>query len=241
MKNPNEIRGHRWRQIRAFAPTAATLALTLLAACSRSTTVAPAPSELHAKLLSRSDPYWQTRAPAVFFARVETSRGRFVLEIDRDWAPRGADRFYNLARAGYYDDSRFSRVVANYIAQFGIAGDPPLNAMWATAAFPDDSALRHNARGTIGFAATGPGARTTQLYINLVDNARVDPQGLGPIGRVVSGMDVVDSLYSGYGENAGGGVRAGKQGQLLSGGNAYVDREYPKLDRLIRIVVSDRP
>lgn len=191
-------------------------------------------------LLDTSSAFWKTRAPAVYFARVETSKGPFVLEIDREWAPRGADRFYNLARAGYYDDSRFSRVVANYIAQFGIAGNPALNAVWATATFPDDSVSRHNARGTIGFAALGPGARTTQLYINLGDNARVDPQGLTPIGRVVDGMAAVDSLYSGYGETSGGGIRAGKQGPLLQGGNAYIDRDYPKLDRLIRIVVSER-
>jgi homoserine O-acetyltransferase len=191
-----------------------------------------------AALLDTANAFWKTRAPDVFVARVETSKGSFSLEIDRAWSPRGADRFYNLSRAGYYDDSRFSRIVPNYIAQFGIAGDSALNAVWSTAAFPDDTVRRHNARGTIGFAALGPNLRTTQLYINLVDNARVDPQGLTPIGRVVDGMDVVDMLYGGYGEKSGGGIRAGKQGPLLSGGNAYIDREYPKLDHLIRIVVS---
>jgi cyclophilin family peptidyl-prolyl cis-trans isomerase len=213
----------------------------LLSVSSFVTARAQSPARVNgAVLLDTAHSFWKTRAPSVYFARIETSKGTFTLEIDREWAPRGADRFYNLARAGYYDDSRFSRVVPNYIAQFGVAGDPTFNTVWSTAVFPDDSVSRHNARGTIGFAALGPGARTTQLYINLVDNARVDPQGLTPIGSVIEGMSVVDSLYSGYGETSGGGIRAGKQGPLLSGGNAYIDREFPKLDRLIRISISER-
>ena len=122
----------------------------------------------------------------------------------------------------------------------GVAGDSAINATWAARTFPDDSVKQTNARGTVAFAMTGPNSRTTQVYINLVDNTRLDAQGFAPMGRVVRGMDVVDSLYAGYGENSGGGVRAGKQGPLLNGGNAYVDREYPKLDRLIRIRISDR-
>ncbi len=158
----------------------------------------------------------------------------------RDWAPLGADRFYNLARAGYYDDSRFTRVVPKFIAQFGLAGDPAVAAKWVNNAFPDDPVTHSSVRGTIAFAMTGPNARTTQLYVSLVDNSRLDVQGFSPLGRVISGMDVVDSLYSGYGENSGGGVRAGKQGPLVAGGNAYVDREFPKLDHLNRITISDR-
>ncbi|MEO9037579.1 MAG: peptidylprolyl isomerase [Gemmatimonadaceae bacterium] len=191
-------------------------------------------------MVDTADAFWKSLAPDVFRARVETSKGNFVIEVDRAWAPHGADRFYNLIRAGYYDNSRFTRIVPKYIAQFGIAGDSTLNAVWHAANIPDDISLRHNARGTFGFAATGPDARTTQIYINLVDNARVDPQGLGPIGSVIEGMAVVDSLYSGYGETSGGGVRAGKQGPLWDGGNAYVDRMYPKLDRLIRISIIER-
>lgn len=184
--------------------------------------------------------YWSEPAPPVYDATVETSRGTFVLEIHRDWAPRGADRFYRLARAGYYDDSRFTRVVPGFIAQFGIAGDPGANAQWAKRSFPDDPVRHSNVSGTIAFAMTGPDARTTQLFISLVDNARLDAQGFAPIGFVVRGMDVVERLYSGYGETSGGGVRAGKQGPLLTGGNAYVDREFPKLDRIVRITVSNR-
>jgi cyclophilin family peptidyl-prolyl cis-trans isomerase len=182
--------------------------------------------------------YWSQPAPAVFDADVETTQGTFALEIHRDWAPHGADRFYQLARAGYYDDSRFSRVVPNFIAQFGISGKPQVNAAWAARAIPDDPVRHSNTRGTIAFAMTGPDARTTQLFISLVDNSRLDAQGFAPIGFVSEGMDVVDRLYSGYGESSGGGVRAGKQGPLLTGGNAYVDREYPRLDHLIRITLS---
>jgi homoserine O-acetyltransferase len=189
-------------------------------------------------LLDPDNAYWRTPAPQLFDARVETSAGTFVLEINRDWAPRGADRFYDLVRAGYYDDSRFTRVVPSFIAQFGIAGDSAVATTWYHRGFPDDSVKAKNVRGTIGFAMTGPGARTTQLYINLVDNVRLDAQGFSPLGRVTSGMDVVDRLYGGYGETSGGGVRADHQGPLVAGGNAYVDSAFPKLDRLIRIRVS---
>lgn len=193
-----------------------------------------------ATLLDPSAAPWRERAPDVFEARIETTKGPFVVEVVRAWAPLGADRFYNLARGGYYDDTRISRVVPNFIAQFGLAGDSAVNATWSGRAFADDSVKQTNVRGTVAFAMTGPNSRTTQVYINLVDNTRLDAQGFSPFGRVARGMGVVDSLYSGYGENSGGGVRAGKQGPLLSGGNVYIDREFPKLDRLIRIVVSDR-
>jgi homoserine O-acetyltransferase len=178
--------------------------------------------------------FWREESPGLFRVRVETSRGAFTMEVHRDWAPRGADRFYNLVRSGYYDDSRFTRVVPGFIAQFGVGRDSVLNATWASRSFPDDSVRASNVRGVFGFAMTGPNARTTQIYINLVDNTRLDAQGFSPIGRVAEGMAVVDSLYDGYGENSGGGVRAGKQGPLRNGGNAYVDREFPRLDRLIR-------
>jgi cyclophilin family peptidyl-prolyl cis-trans isomerase len=181
-----------------------------------------------------------TAAPNQYFARVETTKGVFVLEINRDWAPRGADRFYSLVRGGFFDDSRFFRVVPNFIVQFGIARDSATNARWATATFPDDSVKHSNTLGTVAFAMRGPNDRTTQPFISVTDNSRLDAQGFAPIGRVVEGMDVVTSIYSGYGENSGGGVRAGKQAPLLAGGSAYLDREYPKLDKLIRVTVSDR-
>jgi homoserine O-acetyltransferase len=181
----------------------------------------------------------QTRSPARWFATVETSKGRFVLEVDRDWAPRGADHFYELVRSGFYDDSRFTRVIPNFIVQFGVAGDSAKNARWSTATVPDDSVRHSNVEGTFAFAMRKPNDRTTQLFISVADNSRLDAQGFAPLGRVVEGMAVVTSLYSGYGERSGGGVRAGKQAPLRNGGNAYVDREFPRLDKLIRITISE--
>ena len=192
-------------------------------------------------LLTPTAAFWQQRAPDVFRVRVETTRGPFVLAITRAWAPIGVDHFYNLVRAGYYDDSRFSRVVPGFIAQFGIAGEPPVTAAWATRRITDDPVVAHNERGTIAYAMTGPNTRTTQLYINLRDNTRLDAEGFAPLGLVVQGMDVVDSLYGGYGETSGGGVRAGKQGPAIAGGNAYFDRAYPKLDRLISARIESAP
>lgn len=210
-------------------------ALPLALAC-----VAPRTGSAQAPRSALLDPagaFWAEHAPSVYRARVETSRGVFVMEVKRELAPIGADRFYNLIRAGYYDDSRFTRVVPGFIVQFGIARDSAINAVWAGRSFPDDSVKETNTRGTFAFAMTGPNARTTQIFISLVDNSRQDAQGFAPLGRVVEGMAVVDSLYGGYGETSGGGMRAGKQGPLMNGGNAYVDREYPKLDRLIRITI----
>lgn len=169
---------------------------------------------------------------------METTKGPFVLEVDRSWAPRGVDHFYELVQAHYFDDSRFTRVVPNFIVQFGLAGDSATNARWSTATFPDDPVTHGNTLGTVAFAMRGPNDRTTQLFISVVDNSRLDAQGFAPIGRVVSGMDVVNSIYSGYGETSGGGVRAGKQAPLMNGGNAYVDREFPKLDHLIRVTIE---
>jgi homoserine O-acetyltransferase len=174
------------------------------------------------------------RAPELAHVRIETTKGAFVLEVHRDWAPLGADRFMTLARAGFFDDSRFFRVRARYIAQFGIAGNPAVTGEWKDRYFPDDSVRASNVRGTFAFAMTGPNLRNTQVYINLVDNKQLDAQGFAPVGRVVEGMDVVDSLHSGYGEDAGGGLRLGKQARMLNEGNAHLDADFPKLDRLIR-------
>jgi cyclophilin family peptidyl-prolyl cis-trans isomerase len=173
-------------------------------------------------------------APDVLRVRFETSQGAFVVEARREWAPHGVDRFHELVTSGVFDDSRFFRVVAGFIAQFGIAGDPAVTAAWKERTIPDDKVRQSNFRGTIAFAMTGPNTRLTQLYINLADNSRLDSQGFAPIGRVIDGMDVVDWLYSGYGEGAGGGMRGGRQGKILAGGNAHLDAEFPRLDRLVR-------
>ena len=191
-------------------------------------------SEPHAALMDPHNGYWKQDAPAVFQVKIATSQGDFTIEAHRDWAPHGVDRFYNLVRAGFYDDSRFYRVIARDFAQFGIAGDPTVAAVWRNEAIPDDPVKQSNVRGTIAFAMTGPDTRTTQLYIVMGDRSRQDKDGFAPIGKVVEGMEVVDKLYSGYGEGAGGGMRGGKQARIFEGGNPYLDSAFPKLDRLLR-------
>jgi homoserine O-acetyltransferase len=174
------------------------------------------------------------KTPEIFRVRFETSQGAFVVEVHREWAPQGADRFHALVASGYFDGSRFFRVVPGFIAQFGVAGDPKVMAAWKDRTIPDDPVRQSNTRGTIAYAMTGPNTRSTQLYVNLGDNTRLDAQGFAPIGRVTSGMEVVDRLYAGYGETSGGGMRGGKQGKLLAEGNAWLDANFPKLDHLLR-------
>lgn len=190
-------------------------------------------------LLDPSHPAWDEAAPDTFLVRFETSTGDFVIEVVRAWAPIGADRFRNLVRHGYYDNSRFHRTVPDFIVQWGLAGDPAVTAAWIDQTIPDDTlVVASNVMGTIAFAFTEPNTRTTQVYINVVDNTRLDAQGFPPFGRVVEGMEVVDRIYSVYGETSGGGVRRGDQSAIVAGGNAYLDREFPLLDRLVRAVVE---
>lgn len=219
------------------------LATLWLGACTSTSTRAPAGTSRadRALLLDPSNVEWTRPAPAVSRVRVETTRGTFVLELHRDWGPIGVDRLYNLARLGYYDDTRVHRMRAGYIAQWGLHGDSVVNAAWKGRYLADDPPRSHNRRGTFAFAYEGPGkpaTRNTQLYINLADNVRNDAEPFTILGTVVEGMSVVDSLYSGYGEESGGGVRQGKQGPLERGGNAFMDRTYPRLDRILRVTVS---
>jgi homoserine O-acetyltransferase len=176
-------------------------------------------------------------APGDFRVRLDTTKGAIVIAVHRDWAPRGADRFRELVIARYFDDSRFFRVVKGQWAQFGIAGDPATASKWRTRTFADDPPAQSNLRGRVAFAFKDAGGRTTQLYISLRDNSYQDAQGFVPLGEVVEGMDVADALNSEYGENSGGGIRAGRQQPLFDGGNAYLDREYPRLDRLLKATV----
>lgn len=195
-----------------------------------------------ASLRNPDHPEWSTPAPAVSHLRFETTQGTFVLELVRAWGPIGADRLYNLARLGYYDDTRFHRVRKGYIAQFGLHGDPEVNAAWKSRVIRDDPPRSNNARGTFAFAYMGPGhphTRNTQVYINLADNTRNDAEPFTILGQVVEGMSVVDRLNAEYGEESGGGMRQGKQGPLAEGGNAFMDRAYPRLDRIIRVTVKD--
>ena len=191
-----------------------------------------------ALLLDPAHAEWSRPAPAVSHLRFETTKGVFVLELIRAWGPVGADRLYNLARLGYYNDTRFHRVNRNYIAQFGLHGDPAVNAAWRDRQLPDDPPRSTNTRGTFAFAMKGqPNTRNTQIYINLADNPRSDAEAFTILGRVIEGMDVLDSLYSGYGETSGSGMRQGRQGPLETGGNAYMDREFPLLDRIRGVTV----
>ncbi len=185
-----------------------------------------------AVLLNPDNDFWQEQAPSVFKVKIKTTKGDFLIEAHQDWAPIGVDRFYNLVRSGFFDDSRFYRVRAGFIAQFGLPGNPEITKAWENRSMPDDPVKQTNTRGTIAYAMTGPDTRTTQLYINYDDNSRLDEQGFAPIGRVIEGMAVVDSLYSGYDESAGGGMRGGKQGKILKFGNKHLDKKFPKLDRL---------
>jgi homoserine O-acetyltransferase len=173
------------------------------------------------------------RAPEVFHVRFETTRGDFVIEVHREWAALGADRFYQLALQRFFDGQKFFRVRAGAFAQFGIPGDPRTARAWRSRTIPDDPVRASNERGTVAYAFTKPGTRATQIFINLRDNKEYDAQGFAPFGRVISGMEVVDALYSGYGEASGGGMRAGHQDPLFEEGNAWLDRNFPKLDSII--------
>jgi homoserine O-acetyltransferase len=194
-------------------------------------------SEPHAALMDPRNDYWRQNAPSVFQVKIATTQGDFTIEAHRDWAPRGVDRFYNLVRAGFYDDSRFYRVIHDDFAQFGIAGNPTIASVWRNQSFQDDPVTQSNTRGFIAYAMTGPDTRTTQLYIVMGDRSRQDKDGFAPIGKVVAGMEIVDKLYSGYGESSGGGMRGGKQAPLFEGGSAYLDSNYPKLDKLLGAAV----
>lgn len=189
-------------------------------------------------LLHPEDGFWREQAPDRFRVRFTTSEGEFVIEVQRAWAPLGVDRFYNLVRAGFFDDSRFFRVRAGYIAQFGIPGAPTVAAVWRDRSIQDDPVRESNTRGSFAYAMTGPDTRTTQLYLNLADNTHLDAQGFAPLGRVVEGMDVVDGLYAGYDEGAGGGMRGGKQGKIFREGNVHLDRDFPELSKLVRAAIQ---
>ena len=180
------------------------------------------------------------RAPDVFRVSFETTRGDFVVEARRDWAPIGVDRFYNLVREGFFDEVRFFRVIEGFMAQFGISGRPDVADAWYSARIQDDPVGASNTRGRITFATAGPGTRTTQLFINYADNSRLDDMGFSPIGEVVEGMEVVDALHAGYGEGAPRG-RGPDQGRIHKEGNAYLSREFPDLDWIRHAEIVEEP
>ncbi len=179
------------------------------------------------------------KAPEVFKANFDTSAGLIVIEVHRAWSPNGADRFYNLVKSGFFDEIRFYRVVPDFMAQFGIHGDPAVTAAWSRSQFPDDPMKESNHRGYVTFAKTGaPNSRTTQLFINLKDNAFLDQSGFSPIGRVTTGMNVVDKLYSGYGDMAEQRGNGPSQSQFSAQGNAYLVKSFPKLDYIKKATIA---
>jgi peptidyl-prolyl cis-trans isomerase A (cyclophilin A) len=187
-------------------------------------------SALHPDLLDPSKA--SGKAPDVFKTKFATTKGDFVIEVHRDWSPNAADRFYNLVKLGFYDDTRFFRAVDGFMVQFGITGDPAVNAKWQEQGIPDDPVKESNKRGFVTFAQRNtPNTRSTQVFINYGDNSRLDGMRFAPFGRVVAGMDVVDSLYKGYGEGAPMGAGP-DQGRIQGEGNAYLDARFPKLDAI---------
>ena len=171
-------------------------------------------------------------APETFKVKFETTKGNFVASITRAWAPKGVDRFFNLVNAGFFSDIAFFRVIPGFMAQFGIHGDPMVAAKWRSARIKDDpvqSAIASNTKGKLTFAMAGPNTRTTQFFINFGNNVRLDGMGFPPIGEITEGMNVVDSIYGGYGEGAPRG-RGPAQGRLQTEGNRYLKSDFPKLD-----------
>jgi len=173
------------------------------------------------------------KAPELFLVALATSKGPAILEVRREWAPHGADRFYNLVKVGFFNDCRFFRVIDRFMAQWGIPKDPAVAKAWSNATIPDDKVVLSNVRGTLSFGATGqPNSRTTHIFVNWEDNSRLDAMGFAPFAKVVEGMDVLRSLHSGYGEAAPAG-KGPEQSRINAEGNAYLEREFPKLDHII--------
>jgi len=177
------------------------------------------------------------QAPATYKARFDTSKGVFVLDVQRDWAPNGADRFYNLVKNGFYDNVRFFRVISGFMVQFGINGDPKLSAQWREARIQDDPVKQSNKRGYITYAMAGPNTRTSQVFINFADNAGLDSQGFSPFGRVASGMNVIDALNAEYGEGAPRG-RGPDQSRMQMEGNAYLTKDFGRLDYVKKATIE---
>jgi peptidyl-prolyl cis-trans isomerase A (cyclophilin A) len=170
----------------------------------------------------------ETTAPAEYSVELDTTKGAIVIDVRREWAPHGADRFYELVKNGYYADAAFFRVIGGFMAQVGINADPAINATWREKRIPDDPVKASNARGTVTFATSGPDSRTTQFFINFADNSRLDGMGFAPFGKVKD-MAPVDALYDGYGEGAPRG-RGPSQALIQSQGNTYLRESFPKLD-----------
>jgi peptidyl-prolyl cis-trans isomerase A (cyclophilin A) len=221
----------------ALGVTQATTAQATSRGAKPASKTAPTAAERRAALADPAAALWSAHAPATVTADIETSRGTITIELVREWAPVGVDHFYNLARAGYYDDSRFFRVLSGFVAQFGIARDPAIANLWGSRTIRADSVRTSNVRGTISYAQFKPTDRTTNVFINLHDNPNLDTLRFAPIGRVVQGMEIADSLYAGYGELPISDPPLGDVKRLYRESNKYMDKEYPKLDRILKITI----
>jgi|SRR5579872_199513 len=177
------------------------------------------------------------RSPDSYNVRLDTTQGPVLIHVDRNWAPLGADRFYTLVKSGFFDGARFFRVIPDFVVQFGIAREPALNARWHNANLTDDPVTQTNRRGTITFATSGANTRTTQVFVNLTNNARLDGQGFAPFGVVIEGMDAIDRFYKDYGEGPPMGAGPA-QSRAEAEGNAYFEREFPKLDYIKKASVE---
>jgi peptidyl-prolyl cis-trans isomerase A (cyclophilin A) len=181
------------------------------------------------------------KAPDVYEVKFTTTKGDFVLQVTRAWAPLGADRFYNLVVNNFFDDASFFRVLPGFVVQFGLSAEPQVSKVWRTANLKDDSVTQSNRPGFIAFATAGPNTRTTQVFINLGNNAQLDSMGFAPFGQVIQGMEVVKQLYSGYGEGAPSG-QGPDQGSVTSQGKPYLDKNFPKLDSIkTATIISPAP
>jgi peptidyl-prolyl cis-trans isomerase A (cyclophilin A) len=175
-------------------------------------------------------------APAQFTVKLETSKGEVLIDVHRAWAPRGADRFYNLVKVGYYDNAAFFRVISGFMAQIGIHGDPSVSAVWRDKRISDDPVAQSNTRGMVSYAMAGKDTRTTQIFINYGNNSRLDSMGFSPFGKVRD-MKAIDALYSGYGEGAPSGAGP-SQGRIQAEGNTYLKADFPKLDYITRATIA---
>jgi peptidyl-prolyl cis-trans isomerase A (cyclophilin A) len=180
------------------------------------------------------------KAPETYQVKFETSKGDFVVSVTRAWAPLGADRFYTLAKHHFFDNGSFFRVLTGFVAQFGISAYPPVSAVWEKATIKDDPVTQSNKKYFLTFATAGPNTRTTQLFINLADNPRLDGMGFAAFGQVTDGMNVIDTLYAGYGEGAPGGSGP-NQDQIQKEGKAYLDKNFPKLDFIKTTTLTPAP
>jgi len=203
------------------------VAVLVLAGCGGSSSSGPPKALLHPDQLTK-------KAPQLFDVNFHTTKGDFTVSVHRTWAPIGADRFYNLVKNHFYDGAKIFRAVPDFVVQFGISPYPAVSKAWQNATIPDDTITVHNERGAVTFAGAGPDTRTTQVFINLGNNTRLDSDQFAPFGAVTSGMKVVASLYSGYGDDP-----TPHQGEMMTQGNAYLDKQYPKLDEIKSTTVSN--